>query len=180
MVRLNIFISGGCKNGKSFYAQQLAKNQEGDKPLYYIATMRSVDSEDQDRILRHRMEREGWGFTTIEQSINICDIKADFSGSFLIDSVTALLSNEMFRSDGTIDNEAYMRVSLDLVNFCEKTGNTVFVSDYIYSDAFEYEELTNLYRKGLAYIDRSLAQVCDDVIEVSFGNATVLKGEVQL
>ena len=38
---MNVFISGGCKNGKSFYAQRLARRQadETGSPLYYIATM---------------------------------------------------------------------------------------------------------------------------------------------
>lgn len=175
---MNIFISGGCKNGKSYYAQQLAKNQGQDKPLYYIATMEAADEEDDARILRHQEERAGWGFQTIEQSSNISAIQADFRGSFLLDSVTALLSNEMFKKDGTIDIDAYKKISEDLVGFAEKTGNTVFVSDYIYSDVMEYEPLTESYRRGLAAIDRQLAKVCDVVIEVVYGHIHVLKGEL--
>lgn len=175
---MNIFISGGCKNGKSYYAQQLAKNQGQDKPLYYIATMEAVDEEDDARILRHQEERSGWGFETIEQGCNICCIQADFNGSFLLDSVTALLSNEMFQKDGTIDVAAYKKVSADLVDFAEKTGNTVFVSDYIYSDAMDYDPLTEAYRRGLAHIDRQLAKTCDVVIEVAYGHIHILKGEL--
>jgi adenosylcobinamide kinase/adenosylcobinamide-phosphate guanylyltransferase len=178
---MNILISGGCKNGKSYYAQELAKRQAAENgPLYYIATMEPADEEDDARILRHRREREGWGFTTLEQSRDIGALKADFTGSFLFDSVTALLSNEMFRSDGTVDREAYLRVAEDLVRLAEKSGNIVFVSDYIYSDAMKYEELTELYRKGLAWIDRALAKACDAVIEVSYGNILFLKGEVSI
>jgi len=178
---VNIFISGGCKNGKSYYAQQLAKRQAAENgPLYYIATMEPADEEDDVRILRHRREREGWGFTTLERSRNIGALEADFYGSFLFDSVTALLSNEMFRSDGTVDREAYLRVAEELVLLAGKSGNIVFVSDYIYSDAMKYEELTELYRKGLAWIDRALATACDAVIEVSYGNILFLKGEVSI
>lgn len=174
---MNIFISGGCKNGKSYFAQSLAKMQAVDgKPLYYIATMDPVDSEDQERIKRHRAEREGWGFTTIEQSCGISSIVADFSGSFLLDSVTALLSNEMFRSDGSVDLEAHLRISEELIHFADKTGNVVFVSDYIYSDAERYDALTEQYRKGLAWIDRSLAKKCPVVIEVAYGAIRLLKG----
>lgn len=38
---MNIFISGGCKNGKSYHAQELARSmaQESNLPLYYLATM---------------------------------------------------------------------------------------------------------------------------------------------
>jgi adenosylcobinamide kinase/adenosylcobinamide-phosphate guanylyltransferase len=178
---VNIFISGGCKNGKSYYAQQLAKRQAAENgPLYYVATMEPADEEDDARILRHRREREGWGFTTLERSRNIGALEADFSGSFLFDSVTALLSNEMFRNDGTVDREAYLRVAEELVQLAEKSGNIVFVSDFIYSDAMQYEELTELYRKGLAWIDRALAKACDAVIEVSYGNILFIKGEISI
>lgn len=201
---MNIFISGGCKNGKSYYAQHLAKRQaEGGRPLYYLATMEPADEEDQARILRHRREREGWGFTTLERGCDIGSFNADFSGSFLLDSVTALLSNEMFRTDQRegssasgdhpdvlsessdrsdsssgliIDPTAYLRVAEELVGLAEKSGNVVFVSDYIYSDAVQYDELTELYRKGLAWIDRALAQKCDVVIEVAYGHIQLLKG----
>lgn len=178
---MNIFISGGCKNGKSYYAQRLAKMQAAESGLlYYIATMEPADEEDQARILRHRQEREGWGFTTLEKGVAIEKLDADFSGSFLLDSVTALLSNEMFRKDGTVDRGAYLRVAGELERLADKSGNIVFVSDYIYSDAMKYDELTELYRKGLAWIDRILARKCDVAIEVSYGNIQFLKGEISI
>ena len=58
---MNVFISGGCKNGKSMYAQKLAKEtalREG-KKLYYVATMRARDMEDENRIKRHRTQIHG-------------------------------------------------------------------------------------------------------------------------
>lgn len=177
---MRILISGGCKNGKSYYAQELARRQARDgAPLYYIATMAPTDEEDEARIRRHRREREGWGFTTLEKSGGIGSLDADFSGSFLLDSVTALLSNEMFRKDGTVDRTAYLRVAEELALLAEKSGSIVFVSDYIYSDAVKYEELTELYRKGLAWIDRALAKKCDAVIEVTYGNVRMIKGDIR-
>ena len=56
---MSTFISGGCKNGKSFYAQRIAK--AGGQPLYYIATMIPRDAEDDARILRHRQGARGLG-----------------------------------------------------------------------------------------------------------------------
>lgn len=172
---MNIFISGGCKNGKSMYAQQLAKEmaEQNGKKLYYVATMIPTDDEDRSRIKRHIDDRSGWGFETLEQGVDICALlqgEVDPKGAFLLDSVTALLSNEMFRMDGTCNLEAGEKVARDLVNFARQTGNTVFVSDYIYSDARIFDEYTEKYRKALAYVDRQLARVCDQVIEVAYGN----------
>ncbi len=204
---MNVFISGGCKNGKSMYAQNIARDmaQSRNVPLYYIATMIPTDDEDRARIRRHLSERDGWGFETIEQGRRICDalkaaasrgggrncpatadaqvngtadgqgkgdaaVKVNPEGAFLLDSVTALLSNEMFLADGTVDFGAGERVAEELVRFAQQTGNTVFVSDYIYSDGQVFDSYTESYRKALAFIDRRLAEVCGSVIEVSFGH----------
>lgn len=176
---MNIFISGGCKNGKSFFAQQKAREQAEllGRPLYYLATMIPVDEEDQRRISRHVEERAGWGFRTVEQGRNILEAlqRTDPGGVFLLDSVTALLSNEMFDEKGNVDLTAPERLKNDLAEFAERTGNTIFVSDFIYGDAMGYEALTERYRAGLALCDRTLAKVCQQVIEVSYGSLNYFK-----
>ena len=91
------------------------------------------------------------------------------SGVFLLDSVTALLSNEMFLNDGVFIENAPVKIAEDLKTFCKLTGNTVFVSDYIYSDASFYDALTEKYRQGLALADKTLAKLCSQVTEVSYG-----------
>ena len=177
---MNIFISGGCKNGKSHHAQELARNMSREKslPLYYLATMIPCDDEDRARIRRHLSEREGWGFETIEQGRDICRAldgytrsgeKVSPKGVFLLDSVTALLSNEMFPPGGEVSSDAGDRLAAELSEFARRTGNTIFVSDYIYSDARIFDSYTENYRRALAHIDRTLAALCDQVIEVSFG-----------
>ncbi len=169
---MKIFISGGCKNGKSYFAQSIAKQlaEESGGPLYYIATMIPHDDEDRARIKRHIEDREGWGFETIEQGRNIKEIfdKASEKGTFLLDSVTALLANEMFDS-GDIHTEAYLKIAEELEFIAGRASNIVFVSDYIYSDADIYDELSEAYRSGLGYIDRALAGMCDRVTEVAYG-----------
>jgi len=176
---MSTFISGGCKNGKSFYAQRIAK--ESGTPLYYIATMIPHDCEDDARILRHQQERDGWGFETLECGMDIlsCLDKADANGSFLLDSVTALLSNEMFALDG-IHMEAHIKVAEELEEFVRRAPNTVLVSDYIYSDAMIYDELSEAYRRALAYVDKRLAKCCDNVIEVVNSQIILHKGELPL
>lgn len=172
---MNVFISGGCKNGKSYYAQREVRQQaqESGRPLYYVATMIPRDDEDRERVRRHIAEREGWGFITVEQGRNLTALldndNIDNDGVFLVDSITALLENEMFDSDGNTDESAPERVRQQIEMFAKRTGNTVFVSDYIYSDAFDYSETVELYRKGLAGADRTAAAICDRVIEIYAG-----------
>lgn len=188
---MNIFISGGCKNGKSYYAQTKAKKmaEELGKPLYYIATMIPRDEEDRARIRRHLAERDGWGFETIEQGKNLLEIldnpDVDLSGVFLLDSVTAVLENEMFcrgedlKGNGNqeifFDDTAAERVKEDCVAFAKATGNTVFVSDGIYGDMGEYSQSTEDYRSGLAAADCAIAKACDRVVEIAYGQEEIWK-----
>lgn len=193
---MNILISGGCKNGKSYHAQVLARQaaQNLHVPLYYLATMIPVDEEDQARIRRHLAERAGWGFTTIERGRDIlgllraadtCRVSetgapVDLHGVFLLDSVTALLSNEMFPpGDSAFDANAAQRVAAELCQFALHTGNTIFVSDYLYADPIGPDQWTETYRAGLATVDRALAATCDAVIEVTYGITYYYKGGPQ-
>ena len=174
---MRIFISGGCKNGKSTYAQSLV-GAAPCRPLYYIATMAAVDDEDKERITRHQAERRGMGFITIEQPRDIEDIlnKCDHSGSFLLDSLTALLANEMFSPKGDFDGNAYQRVANGLTQVLNQIQNIVIVSDFIYGDAALYDPLTEVYRKSLAVLDRLAAAQCDVVLEAAYTQIITHKG----
>ena len=181
---MKIFVSGGCKNGKSYYAQRLAKMQQNNNALYYVATMAAVDYEDDQRIARHLAEREGWGFITIEQSQDIDNIldKCDHNGSFLLDSLTALLANEMFPPEKEIQatehiaKNALQKTTYELLRVLNKIPRIVIVSDYMYSDALIYDPLTENYRRTLAELDKLAAKHCDVVLEVSYSQVVVHKG----
>ena len=174
-----VFVSGGAKNGKSGFAQDLAVKLAGGGKRYYVATMIPVDEEDRARIRRHVADREGLGFETIECGADLLTcLNYDKNGSFLLDSVTALLQNVMFPREKNyeMDVEATETCAQDVVTFAKSVANAVIVSDYIYSDAQRYDESTECYRKCLANIDRLLAQVSDTVIEVSAGQLIFHKG----
>ena len=178
---MKIFISGGCKNGKSYYAQHLAKAQRAkqEDPLYYVATMKPVDREDDRRILKHQQDREGWGFTTIEQPVDIEKIltQCGHGCSFLLDSLTALLMNEMFLPNGDVNETAVKKITNALRQITDKINNIVIVSDYIYSDVAFYDPITEKYRKFLAEIDCAAAAHCNVVLEVAYTNIIVHKGK---
>ena len=177
---MTYFISGGAKNGKSTLAQDLAVALAGGGKHYYVATMISTGSEDDDRIRRHIADRKGMDFETVECFRNIMDCLkiADKDGVFLVDSVTALIQNSLFpiEKNYEMDLDAANRCADELVEFANSVRHAVFVSDYIYSDAEAFSESTEMYRKCLASIDRRLAKVCDTVIEVSAGQCVVHKG----
>ena len=179
---MTYFISGGAKNGKSNLAQDLTVALAKGGKHYYVATMISTGTEDDDRIRRHIADRDGMGFETVECFRNIMDClkTADKDSVFLVDSVTALIQNSLFpiEKNYEMDLEAANRCADELAEFAHAVRHAVFVSDYIYSDAERYSDSTEMYRKCLASIDRRLAAVCDAVIEVSAGQPIIYKGDL--
>lgn len=186
---MTVFISGGCKNGKSSIAEDIAVRLANGGPLYYVATMQAFDDEDRARIKRHVAQRQGKNFITLEQPRNIEEIlnKTDAAKStFLLDSVTALMINELYSSSDAMGEETYdmsadmnapARVADGFEKLCAGVKNIVFVSDYIYMEKDNYSEYTVEYLKALSTVDKALAKMCDAVCEVSFGNLIMYKGE---
>lgn len=175
-----LFITGGAKNGKSSLAQELTVKLSRGKH-YYIATMIPVDEEDRLRIRRHIADRDGMGFETVEQGRDILGVleKADPNAAFLLDSATALLMNELFDpTDYHLLPDAGEKCAKELVQLAKAVENIVIVSDYIYSDAYRYDDITETYRKSLARIDREIAAIADCVIEMAAGNIILHKGEL--
>lgn len=177
---MKAFISGGAKNGKTTLGQDLAVYLAAGGTHYYVATMISADEEDDERIRRHIADRAGLGFETIEcpRRILSCLDTADRNGVFLLDSVTALLQNEIFppEKDYALDRSAAERCARDIRTFVRSVRSAVLVSDYIFSDAEVYDGVTEQYRRCLAGIDRMLARECDTVVELAAGRRIVHKG----
>lgn len=176
---MNIFICGGCKNGKSALAQELAVRLSQDKPRFYVATMIATDEEDRMRIRKHIADRAGLGFETLEIGRGIADCLGENAdkATYLIDSVTALLANEMFY-DNSVDSGAFERCRQELLNVLKTAKNTVIVSDYIFSDAARFDTLTEQYRQALGALHCSLANACDTVVEMCTENVMMHKGEL--
>ena len=176
---MKIYVSGGAKNGKSSWAVAKAVNlaKEKDLPLYFVATMIARDDEDVERVLRHRKERRGLGFTTIEVGPDISWILDEYGekGVYLLDSVTALLSNAMFPNvwGAWFNENAADEIIRDLTNFLERAENVILVSDYIYADTRfnkdDETDYTDEFVRGLAKVDKTIAKLCDECIEVSAG-----------
>lgn len=190
-----ILLTGGCKNGKSGSAQKLAvllsKRKQG--RLFYVATMKSTGAEDDERIRRHVEDRAGLGFETLEIKTEIGSLfdtektsevveGSTCSGTYLIDSLTALLANEMFKEvEGKFitDKDATKRVSDELEALMNEAGENgadlIFVSDGIYSDATVYAGDTFWYREGLGELERVVAASADLVIEMCAGVPVIHK-----
>ena len=120
------------------------------------------------------MGESGSGKTTLLNILAALDKPT--GGAVLLDSVTALLSNEMFRADGTLDADAPERLERELLAFSRQMRCCVFVSDYIYADGGQYDAWTEAYRRGLARLDRALAAACENAAELCCAQTYWYKG----
>jgi len=179
---MTVFIVGGAKSGKSDFAQQIAlKLAKGDKH-YYVATMIPTDSESDRAIIRSHLDRRaGMGFETIECGKNIlsCLDTADKSGTFMVDAVTTLLTNAIFPAEKNYetDETGAIQCCEDLLTFIQSVKNAVIVSDDLFRDAVRYDPDTDAFRRHLGAIHCKLAAACDIVMEMTFGNLIIHKGE---
>ncbi len=167
---MKYLVIGGSKSGKSKISEDIALSLTDDK-VVYIATMKPFDEEDELRIRNHIKRRENLNFITIEKQKNLSEIINEIKedNTILLDSLTSLLTNEMFQ-DSIIHKEPAAKIITEIQLLIDKAANTVLVSDYIFNDSIGYDKVTENYKKQLALLNRHLSRVCENVIECSYGN----------
>ena len=172
---MRILLIGGSKSGKSSLAQDIVNKLACGSPKYYWATMEPADHEDDERIEKHLLDREGMGFLTVERGRELLSGELPpKEASILFDSVTAMLANEMFT--GGFDEAAPERTLGEILALSEKSTHFVCVADELFRDGAAYDDTTEAYRRGLARVLRGLAERFDTVAEIVCGIPHFYKG----
>lgn len=175
-------IIGGSGSGKSAYAESCITKLPSNCQKYYIATMQVYDEEGQAKIERHRMLRQGKGFITIEQSVNIemSSLKMDDAKKekkvALIECMSNLVANEMFSGEQLTDADTVMaRIIKGIEALNKELDELVIVTNNVCEDGMNYDETTMEYIKAIGHVNGRLAAMADQVIEVVVGIPLVLK-----
>ncbi|MBE5958625.1 MAG: cobinamide kinase [Lachnospiraceae bacterium] len=188
-----VLVIGGSGSGKSEYAEMricnLYKSMMCEKAytetkmnrLFYIATMQSFSSEEDKKIERHRRLREGKNFETIEQPFDVEKVEdklVNKSDCFLLECMSNLVANEMFRGDVVVSEDKVVgKITEALSGLIEKSSNAVIVTNNISEDLGNYDDTTKSYISALGKINACLAEKADEVIEVVAGIPITIKGE---
>ena len=165
-------IIGGAGSGKSAFAEAHVCKLTGRK--IYLATMLPSDGESQKRVGKHRAQRAGRGFETIERGFDLENAAIPAGANVLLEDLSNLLANEMYEPDGG-GMEAVRRGLRHLISAC---GNLTIVTNEIFSGGADYDEESLRYMRALADLNRALAVRADLVVEVVCGLPNVLKGEL--
>lgn len=181
-----IFISGGVRSGKSALGEKLVSRYSGEGRKVYLATSEAYDDEMVQRIAKHREDRAGKGFVTIEKSRGIATVAAQLQkgDAVLLDCLGTLAANEMF-------GEAYVQTSTATVDALAETifggimalnggaSALIVISNEVFSDGCDYDGMTLDYVKLLGLLHRKLAGAADAAVECACGCYIVHKGTIE-
>lgn len=162
-----VLVTGGSGSGKSAFAEDCVLSY-GENKRIYIATMYPFDEESKKRVVRHRKMRAGKGFDTIECFVGLKNIKIPQGSTVLLECMSNLTANEIFREDGAGENTEE-EILEGVRRLKRKAGNLIIVTNEIFSDAVFYEKETQNYQRILGEINQKLAELADNVVEVVYG-----------
>lgn len=163
-----ILISGPNGSGKSSFAEQLIRRIPGTR--YYIATMICQNEENRLRIQKHRNQRAGLGFLTIEEPYALEQTPVASDGVVLLEDLSNLLANLMFEKHRP--PEEALRDVMALAGRC-KALVVVTISGLC---AEEYEGETAAYILALEKLNQRLFSMSDGAFELCGGVPVCRKG----
>lgn len=161
-------VIGGACSGKSEYAESCLQDAKGEK--VYLATMTVPDEESRKRVLRHRRQREGKHFRTVECPYNLLRAAADVpEGSYvLLEGIGTLAANELFQEMLQLpDAKSRILRGIDLLS--KRAAHLVIVSDEVNRAGFDYEGDTMRYLQLVGEINQELGHLADRVVEMVCG-----------
>jgi adenosylcobinamide kinase/adenosylcobinamide-phosphate guanylyltransferase len=165
-------IIGGARSGKSSFAVQAARQQDG--RVVYLATGQALDEEMRRRILRHQQSRPA-SWVTVELPMHIrrewpaLEIKAD---TVILDCLTLLVNNLLMAAiedpDRPNEDQAAQAVSAEvdgLIEVIQKSqADWLVVSNEVGLGLVPPNPLGRLYRDLLGLTNQRLAAQADQVI----------------
>ena len=170
-------ITGGSGSGKSAWGESWIAGEAKGRPLIYIATMRPQGEEAQKRILRHRRQRAGRGFQTVECPEDLEKLKIPAGSGVLLECLSNLAANELYEEDGRVRDRELVKQKIlrGLRRLAGQAEVLAIVTNEIFSDSAEYGEDIRVYQELLGELNREAACMADQVTEVVYGIPVVVK-----
>lgn len=159
-------VTGGSGSGKSEFAENrtLAYSREN---LIYIATMVAFDEEAYRKIARHREMRKEKNFDTKECFVNLKSLELKKENTVLLDCMSNLVANEMYQENGAHEHTVECIIE-GVKDIRRQVRNLVIVTNEVFSDGITYDGETKRYINYLGAINKALADMSDEVIEVVY------------
>ncbi len=175
-----LLVVGGCRSGKSAYAQALAESLWPDR--LFVATCPLLDDEMRQRVALHRAARRDRGWDTVEEQLDLAGVLRRWArqGVLLVDCITLWINNLLYaaqQQDRLLDEaEAAGRCCevLDAAAGCR--GTVIFVSNEVGMGIVPDSPAARRYRDLVGRANQVIAARADGVTLVSCGIPVALKG----
>jgi adenosylcobinamide kinase/adenosylcobinamide-phosphate guanylyltransferase len=162
-------ITGGVKSGKSSRALELSGAWP--RPVSFIATAEALDEEMERRIERHKAERAGLGFVTIEETLDLASALARSGAYALVDCLTMWVNNILYYR-----READFEAMLDaFIQALRGKSGAIVVSNETALGNIPADEFTRRYNLLLAEANRKTAAAANRVELIVAGLPLVVK-----
>jgi adenosylcobinamide kinase / adenosylcobinamide-phosphate guanylyltransferase len=174
-----ILVTGGARSGKSAYAQQLAESLPA--PRAFVATCPVIDDEMRGRIELHQRAREGRGWATIEEPLDLAAVfrtRREYR-VLLVDCVTLWINNLLYEAQrrGALPREA------DIARQCgsmleaaqQSPASVIFVTNEVGMGIVPGDAASRLYRDLVGRANQLIGGSAQRVVLVSCGIPLTLK-----
>lgn len=165
-------VLGGARSGKSAFAERELLGCSGARTPVYLATAQAWDDEMRTRIAAHRDQREGAGWKTIEEPIELSEILAglDPAEPVLVDCLTLWVSNLLLAER---DTDAAAAVLLDTL--ARRRAPCVLVANEVGLGIVPDNALARQFRDAAGILNQRIAARAERVVLVAAGLPVELK-----
>jgi len=167
MSRITLVL-GGARSGKSRFAETLAREHGG--PRTYIATAEAFDDEMRQRIARHRDQRAGDGWQTLEAPLDPAAVLPR-DGLVLIDCLTVWLGNLMHHGRDLKSEVAKLCAALEAC-----PAEVILVSNEVGLSIVPENAMARRFRDEQGLANQALAAISEKVYFIAAGLPLKLKG----
>lgn len=171
-----MLVVGGAKSGKSRFALDICNGMN--RSRIFLATAQAKDSEMDERIKRHQLER-GDDWKTEEEPLNVVkSIRrlANEDTVILLDCLT-LWVNNLYMAHG--DNRGAIEDEMEslIEELSKPKGIVMAVSNELGSGIVPENMLARIYRDDVGMLNQRIAQISRKVVTLIAGLPVVLKDE---
>jgi adenosylcobinamide kinase/adenosylcobinamide-phosphate guanylyltransferase len=172
-----IFVTGGCRSGKSRFALDYANRHF--KSKIFLATAPALDDEMKKRIKAHQ-EARGPEWAAIEEQIEIAEAVASVKTKYqviLLDCMTLWLSNLIMA--GEQESQIFSRTEAFIEAIQKIPQSVIIVSNEVGYGIVPVNDIARQFRDIMGTVNQRLAACADVVVWTVVGLPQVLKGKLR-